>query len=648
MLLRLPKRDRVAAHGDHCLVTARSRLSPFTGPGHRPKTIAAWVCLFQLALAGVSLAQPTRMGIEATLDLDGRSVPPGTVIRVLRHDSAIAKTVSPYAFSELLRFGIRLTPADGFAEGDPIFFRVVIPPADSFLARVVGGDLRFHATPSGEPLSVEFCTLFRNHLPRFRLSLPDTTINEGETFRYAVYARDTDADTVRYRLVNAPAGAAVNQYNGRFKWTPSFDQAGVYRLVVEASDGIEAARSHAATVQVIDVNRAPDVQGVSADSISSEGDTVRVTVTAMDPDGDTLTYRLECPELGLRMESHLGVFRWTPGFSDAGVWTLRTSVSDGMTTIEGSPVSVTIRHVNRPPKFRAYPADTIITEMDSLRLSFAADDPDGLSIHYSGAGMPEGMELDSGGTVRWRPTFLQAGTYPVMIIAGDDSLCDTARVVIHVLNSDRPPGALRLAMPRLPAAMNLSDVSSPTRFAWTRATDPDPDDTVSYALRLWGASLDTLLGPVPDTSLTVILRGFVQENSAYRWTVVASDGHVQRAAADTGVIETGMFLAAREVDLRQRPRSFALEQNYPNPFNPLTSIRFTLPARSFVRLAVFNMLGERMLMLVSEEKSAGIHDISFDAGAWPSGVYMFKMEAHPIEAGAWRDFISTKKMILVK
>ncbi len=648
MLLRLLSSDRVARQDGSCRISSRPRGSLSTGPGRTPRTIAAWVCLLQLALAGVSFAQPTRMGIEVTLDLDGATVPRETVIRVLRRDSSIAKTVSPYAFSDLPRFGIRLTAADGFAEGDPIAFRVVIPPADSFQARVAGGDLQFHATPSGQPLSVEFCTLFRNHLPQFRLTLPDTVISEGETYRYAVYARDIDADTVRYRLVDAPAGAALNQYNGRFTWTPSYDQAGVYRIRVEATDGIEVSRARPSIVRVLNVNRPPEVQSVVADTTVPEGDTARVVVRARDADGDTLLYRLSCPEINLRLESSDGQFRWSPGFHDAGLRTLRITVSDGAATTDAPPVLVTIRHVNRPPRFRPYVGDTAIAEGDTVCIALTADDPDGLPIRYRGVEMPEGMHLDSSGGLRWQPTFLQAGTYPVTVIATDDSLSDTARVVFRVRNIDRPPRAVRLRDTRLAKMLNLSEISSPIRFAWSRSTDPDPDDTVRYAVHLWGGTLDTLFAAVRDTVVSIILRALVQENSAYRWTVLATDGQLQCPAADTGLIETGPFLSSREEDLLQRPRAYTLEQNFPNPFNPLTSIRFTLPVRSFVRLAIYNMLGERMLTLVAEEKAAGVHDIAFDAGAWPSGVYMFKMEAHPVDVGPWKDFISTKKMILVK
>ncbi|MBI2278948.1 MAG: T9SS type A sorting domain-containing protein [Candidatus Brennerbacteria bacterium] len=88
------------------------------------------------------------------------------------------------------------------------------------------------------------------------------------------------------------------------------------------------------------------------------------------------------------------------------------------------------------------------------------------------------------------------------------------------------------------------------------------------------------------------------------------------------------------------PTEFVLKQNYPNPFNPSTTIEFTLPDRSHVRLTVYNALGQEVVMLVDEEVSAGTHRTTWDASGLPSGIYFARMNA-----GA---FTMTKKMVLMK
>lgn len=75
-----------------------------------------------------------------------------------------------------------------------------------------------------------------------------------------------------------------------------------------------------------------------------------------------------------------------------------------------------------------------------------------------------------------------------------------------------------------------------------------------------------------------------------------------------------------------RPLSLALRQNFPNPFNPATRIRFELPSTAHVTLTVYNALGERVAMLVNEERAAGMHEVVFDGGALPSGVYYYRLQ----------------------
>ena len=80
------------------------------------------------------------------------------------------------------------------------------------------------------------------------------------------------------------------------------------------------------------------------------------------------------------------------------------------------------------------------------------------------------------------------------------------------------------------------------------------------------------------------------------------------------------------------PTDFALGQNYPNPFNPSTIIPYQLPASAYVRLEVFNLLGQRLATLVDAERSAGIHTAQWDATdaagrAVGAGVYIYRLSS---------------------
>jgi hypothetical protein len=88
------------------------------------------------------------------------------------------------------------------------------------------------------------------------------------------------------------------------------------------------------------------------------------------------------------------------------------------------------------------------------------------------------------------------------------------------------------------------------------------------------------------------------------------------------------------------PTAFALMQNYPNPFNPVTMISYSIPARSYVTLSVFNTIGQKVAEIVNEEKEAGVHNVSFDTSGFSSGVYFYRMQAG--------SFVETKKMVVLK
>jgi photosystem II stability/assembly factor-like uncharacterized protein len=94
--------------------------------------------------------------------------------------------------------------------------------------------------------------------------------------------------------------------------------------------------------------------------------------------------------------------------------------------------------------------------------------------------------------------------------------------------------------------------------------------------------------------------------------------------------------------LETAPHDFALGQNYPNPFNPRTKIKYSVPVSVFVVIELYDIIGNKLAVLVNEEKSPGNYEIEFSAGSinLASGVYFYRMHADK--------FSSTKKFILLK
>ena len=85
---------------------------------------------------------------------------------------------------------------------------------------------------------------------------------------------------------------------------------------------------------------------------------------------------------------------------------------------------------------------------------------------------------------------------------------------------------------------------------------------------------------------------------------------------------------------------FILNQNYPNPFNPKTVICWQIATSSDANLSVYNMLGQKVVTLVSERQLPGRYKIEWNAGAMASGTYYYRLIAG--------NFVDTKKLVVLK
>ncbi len=136
--------------------------------------------------------------------------------------------------------------------------------------------------------------------------------------------------------------------------------------------------------------------------------------------------------------------------------------------------------------------------------------------------------------------------------------------------------------------------------------------------------------------------------SQYQVTVDPAGLHVtyESASYDTNIQFTAVFKPYSVTPTRIEkqassfPKTFALLQNYPNPFNPVTTIKYQIPKISRVNLTVFDILGNRIAVLVNQEKSPGEYSVEFNGSNLASGVYFYR-----IQAG---NYLSTKKLILLK
>ncbi|MBP1648282.1 MAG: Por secretion system C-terminal sorting protein, partial [Bacteroidetes bacterium] len=77
------------------------------------------------------------------------------------------------------------------------------------------------------------------------------------------------------------------------------------------------------------------------------------------------------------------------------------------------------------------------------------------------------------------------------------------------------------------------------------------------------------------------------------------------------------------------------------------TIRFELPEAAYVRLAVFNLLGEEVVQLVDDQRQAGVYDQQFDASGLASGTYFYRLEVQK-SGGDGRSFVQVRKMTILR
>jgi hypothetical protein len=133
-----------------------------------------------------------------------------------------------------------------------------------------------------------------------------------------------------------------------------------------------------------------------------------------------------------------------------------------------------------------------------------------------------------------------------------------------------------------------------------------------------------------DTALYVLDRHDLSE-------IAGQNVYMSLDLADTSSAQSWEVLVITALDTVQQqksniaatpvPTGITLEQNTPNPFNSSTTIRYGIDEDSHVDLQVYDQFGRRVARLVGERKPAGHHQVHFNPGTLPNGVYYYRLSA---------------------
>jgi hypothetical protein len=267
-------------------------------------------------------------------------------------------------------------------------------------------------------------------------------ISENSSLEFTLSATDPENDTLTYTATNLPSGATLNSATGEFSWTPDYDDAGVYADIVftVTDDGDPVATdTESIIITVNNTNRAPVLDPIS-NQTASEGGSLTFTVSASDPDNDTLTYAAANLPTGATFNPTTRVFSWTPGYSDAGNYTdVEFSVTDNGSPIELDVelITITVGDINRAPEF-TNPGPQEVLENTLLSFGVSATDPDNDMVSIIATNLPSGATFN-GSTFNWTPALSQEGIYTISFTATDNGAPnESALLEVVITVGDNP------------------------------------------------------------------------------------------------------------------------------------------------------------------------------------------------------------------
>lgn len=259
----------------------------------------------------------------------------------------------------------------------------------------------------------------------------------------------------------------------------------------------------------------------------------------------------------------------------------------------------------------------------------------------------ESGDIDPDGETEIDVTFdasqLSAGVYHAeIVVSSNDPATPSAAIPVELTVEETLPlpDQVVLAYPGDDAFIEIPDDEPEIKMGWY----PSQPQIDFYQLDI---ARDENFSDVVYTDAELadtfyVYTGF-EDNETYYWRV--------RAENETGWGEYSdvwsFTVLVVGVGGTEIPEVYSLMQNYPNPFNPSTVIRYGLPERSTVKLEIYNTLGQRVATLVNTELEAGYHDAEWYPGHAASGMYIYRLEAIPVDNRSER-FIEVKRMILLK
>lgn len=208
------------------------------------------------------------------------------------------------------------------------------------------------------------------------------------------------------------------------------------------------------------------------------------------------------------------------------------------------------------------------------------------------------------------------GTDTLLVTVSDSSLSDTTQLIVTVTPApdSTPPAA--------PSGLTAMISGGDAILSWDANTEPDiASYTISRSTDAVSFSPTDVIGTVEHPIITFTDKSIPWEVTYYYMVSAVDDsGNV----SVNNPTSAGLILSEIEL-IASMPTEFRLEQNYPNPFNPFTTISYSLPNKSQIKITVYNLYGRIVDVLYDGCQQIGNYSIQWDASNHPSGIYIIEM-----------------------
>ena len=331
-------------------------------------------------------------------------------------DSSITSSVQRFAFSTL--------------QNDVQDSTVMIGNASSTLLKYENNVFEYVATDQG----IDEATINPDY--NFAPSITSSasfSAAENQTAIGSVTTTDADGDSLTYSI----SGSEINISSSgvlTFASAPDYETKNSYTATVTVSDGTNSATQNI-TVNVTDVNEnvAPTISS-SATFSAAENQTSIGSVSASDPDGDSLTYSISGSEINISSSGVL-TFASAPDYETKNSYTATVTVSDGTDSVTQA-ITVNITDVdeavpNSAPTFTSSTSYSVNENQTAIG-SVSATDEDGDSLTYSISGSE--INISSSGVLTFAsaPDYETKNSYTATVTVSDGTASVTQNITVNV------------------------------------------------------------------------------------------------------------------------------------------------------------------------------------------------------------------------